>query len=499
MQVSFFLYILSFAVSLLSRTFFVRYLGNENLSLQGLFTNLITVISFTELGLGSASVYCLYKPIAENDFIKVKSYLSYFVKLYSYVAGASFILALCFLPFIPQMIDAELSFSTFYVDLIFILFVLNSIFSYLFIQYKLLLVADQQNYITVIITQIVHVPLVVFQIFYLAQSSDYIGFLLISIAETILVATIIATYTKKKYPHIFKAEYQLLASEEKINVKVNVVSIFYYKLGSVLLNGTNNIIISIFIRTILVGICSNYLLIIDAVNHMITQCFCGLSASIGNHTVLANRNEQEKVFRQLDVLCSIVFSLACICFGVLLNPVIRVWLGAEFVLEGPTLYAIVVTYYVAGVNTIPSLYRTSLGLFRRARYYPIVAAVVNVILSVALAKTMGLIGVFISNAVVKLLFYTMVDSRLIYKYGFDITPLRYYGKYFIRLIVLVVGFIVIQWIMSYISIPISLWQLLVYSVVCGIVTLLFYVIVYSRNEDVRLLASRLINQYIRKS
>ena len=56
--------LLSFA----SRTVFIYVLGAEYLGLNGLFTNILSFLALSELGLGSAIAFLLYKPIAENDF-----------------------------------------------------------------------------------------------------------------------------------------------------------------------------------------------------------------------------------------------------------------------------------------------------------------------------------------------------------------------------------------------------------------------------------------------
>lgn len=63
-------------ISFIVRMIFVNYLSSEYLGINGLFTNILTMLSLVELGVGSAMTYSLYKPIAEHDIEKIKSLMS---------------------------------------------------------------------------------------------------------------------------------------------------------------------------------------------------------------------------------------------------------------------------------------------------------------------------------------------------------------------------------------------------------------------------------------
>ena len=317
--INFSLYFLTYIAVFVSRTYFVKLLGNEYLSLNGLFTNLITIVSFSELGLGSATIYCLYKPIAENDYCKINSYLKYFHKLYKLVIIASIVIAIFLIPAIPYIIDIDsLIIPYTKIVLFYCLFVVNTILTYFFVESKLFLIADQKNYIVNIIQQAIHIAQLGLQIIYLVLSKDFVGFLIIQILATFSTNILIHIYVKSRYKEVFQANISMIENNERMQVTSNIRSIFFYKIGAVLLNGTNNIIISSFVKTLLVGVCSNYLLIINAINSVLMQCFNGIGASIGNHIVLANKENQESVFRQLNMLCVIAFSFSSICLYVLL-------------------------------------------------------------------------------------------------------------------------------------------------------------------------------------
>lgn len=494
MVISLILYAISYVAVFISRTFFVRILGNDYLSISGLFTNVITLVSFTELGLGSASVFCLYQPIADKDYIKIRSLLSFFGNLYKGVALITLVLGGILIPFLPYLVDMEdMSFTHHYLIVVYMLFIINTSASYIFVQKKLFLTADQKNYIANTIQQTVHIIQLVIQTLFLVFTHNYIGYLIIQIICTIITNVVISKYVERKYRELLSSKniYPIEKNEKK-NIAQNIGSIFFYKIGAVILNGTDNIIVSVFVKTIFVGLCSNYTLVINAINSVIMQCFNGIGASIGNHTINAAKEEQEKVFCQLDIFCVVVYSFCSVCLAVLLNRLIFNWFGKDYLLSQVTVLSLVLAFYVTGVNQIPSLYRTSLGLFKNARFFPLLAAISNIVLSIILSKVMGLSGVFWATSIVRFLFFTLVDSRLTYVKGFEMSPIKYYVKYLYRVIVLVVTYFLVENILKLISISsMSIGELILHTCICVCITALCLLAAYSWNEEFKLLLKRL--------
>lgn len=490
--------LLGYVVTFVSRTVFVKLLGNDYLSIEGLLTNVVTVLSFTELGLGSASVYCLYKPIAEKNSSKINGLLKYFKKLYKYITLATFVLGFLLIPLLPYLVQMdELSFSNSYFTFVYILFVINTASSYVLIHKKLLLIADQRNYVANIIQQSIHISQIVLQIVFLLMTKNYIIFLLIQICCTLLSNIVTALYVNQKYHDLFSADIQEIGSDDKKDITTNIKSIFIYKLGSVFLNGTDNLIISGFLKTLLVGICSNYVLVISSINRILMESFNGVAASIGNHVSTADVNQQHRIFSQLDTLCSFLYTIVTICLACLLNPFINIWLGDYYILGVPTVLALVSTFYVTGVNQIPSLYRTSYGLFKNAKYFPIAAAVTNIIFSIILAKVMGLIGVFITTSIVKLLFYTAVDSWLIYSKEFKSSVLIYWKNYIYRFAICILGYILISNILKCFS-GNGISGLIVIFVVCFLTSSLFVLLAYLPLNSFRLVFNRIRTSVIKR-
>lgn len=490
---NFFLYFVTYIVVFVARTFFVRILGNDYLSVFGLFQNVITIISFAELGLGSASVFSLYKPIAEGDFVKVHSLLLYFRRLYNKIIVISLVVGAILMPGLPYIIDFNsIDIASSKIYLYYGLFVVNTAVSYGMIEYKLFLIADQKQYKVNIATQFIHILILVVQTIYIYITNDFSGYLIIQIAGTLATNGYIRLYVRKHYQYIFYDTTTVIETHERKSIIQNIKSIFYYKIGAVILNGSDNIIISAFIKTTLVGICSNYLLVVNAVNSVLMQCFNGIGASIGNHIVKSDEREQMVVFRQLNLACTILFSFSSLCLISLLNPLVKIWLGSEYTLTLWPIVSIVTMFYITGINQVLSLYRTSFGLFKRARYFPILAAIVNIALAIPASKLFGVSGIFFVTALVKLLFFTIVDAKIVFRYGFKTKATRFSVRYIFDFIVVVIGSAIFYALTSTVSI--TNWGSLI-IVTCGIAGLsfLYMIIVYSRFSEYRMLKLRISN------
>lgn len=136
-------------INFLSRTIFIKFLGVEMLGISGLFTNILTLLSLAELGFGSAIIYSLYKPLKDNDKEKISALINYYKKVYYYIIAIITFIGVLIIPFLPKIITSDLNHSsllTYY-----ILFLINTICSYLFVYKSSIINADQKIYITKII------------------------------------------------------------------------------------------------------------------------------------------------------------------------------------------------------------------------------------------------------------------------------------------------------------------------------------------------------------
>lgn len=494
-SITFVVQIVSYILVFISRTFFVKLLGNDYLSLNGLFSNIITLLSFTDLGIGSAVVYCLYKPIAENDTPKILALIRFFKKIYSIITIIVLVLGACLIPFLHYLVDLEtVSGISDNIYIIYYLFVINTAFSYILTYKKSFLTACQKNYVVNVIHYSVYAIQLLIQIIILTVSHNYILYLLVQLLCTLLTNVISSKYVDRKYPNILMKSDSEVSIDEKKDIWNNVGSMFFYKIGSVVLNGTDNIIISTLIRTSFVGLCSNYTLIIQAINNTLSMCFNSIAASVGNLTVTESPKRQEEVFYQLDLLAFMMFGFCSICLGVLLNPLINIWFGKEYLLNQTVVASLVAAFYFTGINQASYLFRTATGLFKQAKVYPFLAAVANIVLSIILAKMIGLAGVFIATAIVRIVFFMIVDTCLIYKHVFKKTSILYYVNFIVKALVISSGYVITNFIISRCEIH-NFVSLVLYAIVCAMISAFYILIWCSWNPVFKTLFRKIIQSF----
>lgn len=448
-SVAFVLQIVNLFSSFVVRTVFVKQLGNEYLSLNGLFVNVVSLLSFAELGIGNAIIFSLYEPVVANNNEKINSLMNVFKKAYRGIRITIIVLGLSITPFINLSVK-DISINEDF-KLLFLLFLANTYVSYFYAYKKSLLIADQKNYIVALAQQIVLIIQSIFQCFVLVIWHNYLLYLVLQMIGTMLTNLLTSSYVDRHYVYL-RDDAPPLTKREVYNIFDNIKNIFCYKVGAVILNSTDNILISALITTKLVGLYSNYSMIISALNGVLMQVCNSIAATIGNYNVVNNDDKNESTFRSIFFVSFWVFGVCTICLAELLNPFVCLWLGDNYLLSFSTIVIISLVFYVTGINQIPSQYRTSFGIFKQAKLVPIIAAFLNIILSIFFGKKIGLNGIFIATIVAKVFTFNIVDPYLIYKNGFN----KKYDRFMIvkvqYFIVLVISFSVVHFLNTFINI-----------------------------------------------
>ena len=285
--------IINIVLSFISRTIFISVLGAEYLGINGLFTNILMLLSFAELGIGNAIIYGMYKPLATDDKEKIKSLMALYAKAYKLIGTFVFVVGLLVIPFMDLIIK-EVPNITENIILIYILFLLNTSLSYFFVYKKSIITVDQKNYIVLLYQQLFKVLQTVLQITFLWLTGNYLIFLFIQITITLLENIYVSQKADKMYPFLKEKKIESLDKGERHQIFANIKALFLYKFGSVILNGTDNIIISALIGITAVGINSNYVLIISAISAVVGQIMNGFTASIGNLNAVAAKERDRK-------------------------------------------------------------------------------------------------------------------------------------------------------------------------------------------------------------
>ena len=269
-----------------------------------------------------------------------------------------------------------------------------------------------------------------------------------------------------------------------------------YKIGSLALNSTDNIIITTVVGLTWVGLYSNYQVLVASVSAFISILFQSLTASIGNLNAGNDISQKKKIFQVTNLATFWIYAIASVCFMVALTPTVSVWLGKDWTLDFTTVIVISLNIYIGGMLFTPFNYRQTMGLFIYGKWRPIASAVINIVVSILLGKVWGLKGVLAGTAIARLTTNVWFDPYIVYKKGFQESPWKYYLEYLgFALLFGVSG--VIGFFIAKISIFGGIPDILLHCVLCALALSGLYFILFHKTESFQYL-KQIAVIYLRK-
>lgn len=414
-------------LSFVSRTIFIRTLGAEYLGINGLFSNIITILSLVELGVGPAMTFALYKPLADRDDKLLQQLMYLFKRVYIMVGVVILILGIAFTPYIFYFMKEVPNLSN--LKLIYILFIIKTSSSYFFSYKRSFLIADQKQYLD---TKF-HIPFHFLNVFLgigvLLTTQNYIIFLLIQIITPILENLYIVSKVNEMYPFLLVKPEASLPKEYLMSILKNVKALMFHKFGSVIVFSTDNLIISKFVGILEVGLYSNYLLIIDRIGALYSLVFQSLLASVGNLKVSEENSKSVFIFQCIDLVNFWMYTFAAIAFMILLNPFLSLWVGKEYLFNLHVVAIIVINFYITGRRKSVLLFKDAMGLYHPDRYKSFFESIINLVFSIVLAKYYGIFGVFAGTFISSVTTVLWIEPLVVYKHGFKTSVLDYFKKY----------------------------------------------------------------------
>ncbi len=421
-SVSFITNLLTIVIGLIAQAIFIKILGSEYLGINGLFSNIISMLGIVELGVGSAIIYHLYKPIAEENIKKVKALMNFYKKCYTIIALIILIIGLMITPYLNLFIE-EVTIDI-NISLVYILFIIEIVCSYLLSYKRSIINANQKNYLVNFIHIGYLVILNILEIIILVLTKNYYLYLGIKIGMRILENVGITILANKLYPYL-KNNNEKLDENTKKDIFQKVKALFFHKVGGFIVLGTDNIIISKFIGIIEVGLYSNYYMIIDAVEKLFGQVIRVITPSVGNMLVKESAEKSFEIFKRVRFLNFWIATFSGISLLVVMNSFITVWIGSKYLLATCVLIVLVLNYYAKSMRSCHMIFKEAAGIYYEDRYIPLLESVLNIVASLILLKYFGLAGIFMGTIISSLALYCISYPKYVYKKLFNRSYLNY--------------------------------------------------------------------------
>ncbi|EHK2306083.1 lipopolysaccharide biosynthesis protein [Clostridium perfringens] len=475
-----------------SRKVFIDNLGTEYLGINGLLTNILSMMVLIEGGIGISIVYNLYKPLAENNKEQIIALVNLYKKSYRVLALIILIISIFLYPFLNKIMKTDISAIS--IILVYSIFVIKNIVSYLNAYKWALINADQKGYILTINNLIFQIVTTISKIIILVLTKNYLLFLLIELIIFIIQNFVNTKTIRRIYPYLNDKVNVSLDSKTKNNINKNIRAMFLHNIGGYLVFSTDNILISSFINVSTVGLYSNYTMIIGQLSGLLSPVISGIGAGVGNLIATENEEKIYEIFKTTFFISFWIYSFATIFLYNLLEPFINWWIGEGYLLNKFVFLVVLLNFYINGMRSVIGTYKSKAGLFVQDKYMPALEGVVNLVMSLILIKYLGLVGVFLGTTISTLIIPFWNQPRIVYKELLK----KSVSKYFITYLVYLMIMLGVGWITGNLCNLIvggySFTSLIVRGVVCVIIPNTIYFILFFNTREFQYLWISIKNQ-----
>ena len=482
-------YSVSVIFNFLTQMYIVKLLGVEYSGINGLFTNILTMLSIAELGIGITIIYKLYDPIAKKDTEGIKAWLNFYKICYRVVAISVLVVGLLVTPFITMIVGKTAIRES--IKILYIISLLDTVLSYCMTYKRSLIYADQKNYII----NIVHIGYTVFmnttQIFVLFVLKDYTVFLLIKLVYRLLENIILNVYANKNYPYI-KEKPQEITKTEKRDVFDRVRSMILQKISYVFNKGIDSVVITSMLGLSVSGYYANYNLIVSSITAIIFQIVSSMTASVGNLLTERNHEKSYSVYKKINMLDSLLTAFGVCGFISVINDFITLWIGSKYILNSFIVVSFGIFIYSDSIRRTMTLFKDSAGICKEDKYNYLVMALINLVCSVVLCKFIGMSGVILGTAISYIYLILYSYPKYIFKPIFQKKAILYYmenGKY---LLMIVVSSLMSYYVTSMVDVRSLIFQIVLKGILSILIVMVCFIIFFFKSEEITNFKKRIL-------
>ncbi len=461
-----FRYLLTFFFSFYTRRLFVDALGVEYLGVAGLMGNVLGMLAIAELGIGSSIVFSLYKPLAEKDQNKIHLLIDLYRKLYRYIALFVLVVGLGLMPFLtdisPDLVNIP------HYNIIYLMFLANSVIPYFFAYNSTLYTATQQDYKLQNIRTLFYVLTMGATIILLTCFPDYILLTACTMLLGISSQLLIYYLAHRKWPWLKQGSQGKLPKEDVDTIKKNVRAMVLHKIGDYSINGTSNLIIANAVNLVAVGLLANYAVITGMLKSIVQEFFHAMIAGTGELIATSPKEKVNAVFKEMNFLAFWFFGLAMTGTYFCCDQVITVWLGEGYSLSRTAVLFISIDIFVMGMRVPPHIIKSGAGMFSNDQFAPLFQAAINLTVGIYLAQEWGVAGVTFAILLSGLCVPSWFRPYVIYRDYFKTSFITYILTYLLYSTVLLGVFLLLSFIFSLYLPKGTIWEL-VYRVMAVIV------------------------------
>lgn len=470
--------IINIILPFITRTVILYVMGTQYLGLSSLFSSILSFLSLTELGIGSAMIYSMYKPIAENDYVTIKALLNLYRKIYRIIGAVILALGLILLPFLTVLVPEKLP-DGINLHLLYIIYLFNAVLSYWLFAYKnALLQAYQRDDINSKIASIITPVSYVVMLLSLGLTKNYYAYVVWLPIFTVVTNISRCVFVDRSFPNM-EPEGEVPPELQKSILK-KTSALIGTKLNTVVLNAADNIVMSVFLGLNTIAMYGNYHYIMSSIIGFLGIAYSSMTAGLGNSLQTDSLESNYKNFEKFSFINSWLVGWCTVCLVCLYQPFMKIWVGEELMFPFYVVLEIGMYFYIYQIRKIPVVYKDAAGIWWEDRFRPYVCMIVNVVLNIVLVQIIGISGIILST-VFSLLISIPWENYTIFKYVFHRSSKVYYGKMLLGAGSMLIAGVVTFWLCSLVGDGIPAF--LLRGCICVIVpNILFVVFSFKRSE-----------------
>lgn len=474
-------YFLNTVIGYICRIIFVRCLAAEYLGINGLFSNILSMLSLVELGIGSAMGYALYQPLAKDDKEKITSLMALYKKSYNIIGIVVALLGIMMIPLLqyiivkPQQIVEN-------IYIIYLVYLFNTASSYFFSYRSALLIAAQKNYIVSGVNYAITTIVSIIQIPILLITQNFMIYLICQSIGVFINNVIVSMWAKHDYPYIEKKNVKPITKKEKRQMAVNIKALTINKIAAMFVNNTDNIVITYFNGLISTGVISNYTLLTGTLGSITSQLFNGITASVGNLNAVENNKKKYNFFRILNLANFWIYGWCCIGIFLVSGEIVKICFGQKFVLDMQIPLVLAINFYLVGMNNAVLIYKNAMGLFKYGQYLLILTAMINLVLDVILGKMWGMFGIFLATIIARVLTNTWYEPYAVFKYGLE-KNFKEYIKIFFEYVVVLIFTGAVCYVLCGFCKYNNIINLILKVIICSIIPNIVFYMCYGKTQE----------------
>ncbi|MBM6853236.1 polysaccharide biosynthesis protein [Mediterraneibacter glycyrrhizinilyticus] len=463
------------------RTVLLYILGVEYLGLNSLFTSLLSFLSLAELGIGNAMVYAMYKPVAQDDDEAICALLKLYKKLYQIIGLIILTIGLILLPFVEYLVNGSYP-PGINPYLLYLIYLFHTVISYFMFGYKQsILMAFHRNDLINKRATILRLLMYGAQALILFLFKNYYLYIIILPMYTIATNIANSIIVDKLYP-----QYKCRGSVPKeisAKIKRNVLSLVGNKLSDIVLNSSDNLILSIFIGLSMVAMYDNYYYVFNAVVGFALIMYNSLTAGLGNSIELETMEKNYHDFKVLTFLNSWFITWCSACLICLMQPFMRIWVGKELMFSNSVVILFGIYFYIFQSEKIVLTYKDAAGLWWQDRFRPYVVMGTNLLLNIITVQIIGVYGVILST-IVSLLISLPWSGYILHKHLFCVPFGKYVVSYFRYLVIAIITCVI-----TYMGCSLfgggKYMQLILRFVICCILPNIIFLLLNIKNPELK--------------